>query len=298
MSQIINNNNNYVTAPTSPNPYIFRKLKNMDQAQVMKREWEDWTRTYHKTLKGIEAMIDMQRIIKNMKKLAREANTMVTEIEGSILAASTDNQMTNTTNIAEISEDLWYLVQSDIEDQTFQIQRMLADELDRYKGRGNTYVNENIWEIQELYISEEQKKKEEGRIEDKEVILIKLYKILESSSTRNTSFINEEIDNLLKYMKFVKFPTQTRLFQPLPHYQSLYSRGEQDPEFWKEVATALVDNWHNTEILRNRYLIKMFQEGPPCELFFIAIDNWEQVIISPNKKTMAVYMAGELEVLV
>ena len=177
-----------------------------------------------------------------MKKLAREANTMVTEIEGSILAASTDNQMTNTTNIAEISEDLWYLVQSDIEDQTFQIQRMLADELDRYKGRGNTYVNENIWEIQELYISEEQKKKEEGRIEDKEVILIKLYKILESSSTRNTSFINEEIDNLLKYMKFVKFPTQTRLFQPLPHYQSLYSRGEQDLEFWKEVAIALVDN--------------------------------------------------------
>jgi len=36
-------------------------------------------------------MIDMQRIIKNMKKLARKANTMVTEIEESILAASTDN---------------------------------------------------------------------------------------------------------------------------------------------------------------------------------------------------------------
>ena len=41
-----------------------------------------------------------------MKKLAREVNTTVTEIEGSILAASTDNQMTNATNIAEISEDL------------------------------------------------------------------------------------------------------------------------------------------------------------------------------------------------
>ena len=106
MSQINNNNNNYVTAPTSPNPYISRKLNNLDQAQVMKKEWEDWTRTYHKTLKGIKTMIDMQRIIKNMKKLAREVNTTVTEIEGSILAASTDNQMTNATNIAEISEDL------------------------------------------------------------------------------------------------------------------------------------------------------------------------------------------------
>ena len=206
--------------------------------------------------------------------------------------------MTNATNIAGISEDLQYLVQSDIEDQTFQIQRMLADELDRYKGRGNTYVDKNIWEIQELYISEEQKKKEEGKIEDKEVILIKLYKVSESSSTRSTSFIDKEINNLLKHMKFVKSPTQKRLFQPLPHYKSLYSRGEQDPEFWKEVAMALVDNWHNTETLRNGYPIKMFQKGPPHKLFFIAIDNWEQVIISPNKKTVAVYVVGELEVLV
>jgi len=88
----------------------------MDQAQVIKREQEDWTRTYHKTLKGIEAMINMQRIIKDMKKLAREANTMVTEIEGSILVASIDNRTMNAMNIAGISEDLWYLVQSDMED--------------------------------------------------------------------------------------------------------------------------------------------------------------------------------------
>jgi len=83
-------------------------------------------------------------MIKNIKKLAREANTTVTEMEGSILAASINNQMTNAINIAGISEDLQYLVQSNMEDQAFQIQRMLADELDRYKGRGNTYVDENI----------------------------------------------------------------------------------------------------------------------------------------------------------
>ena len=51
-------------------------------------------------------MIDVQKIIKDMKKLAREANTMVTEIERSILAASIDNQTTNATNIARILEDL------------------------------------------------------------------------------------------------------------------------------------------------------------------------------------------------
>ena len=92
-----------------------------------------------------------------------------------------------------------------MENHVFQVQRMLADELDTYKGRENTYVNDNIWEIQELF-KEEEIKKEEGRIEDKEVILVKSYKIsqfrsLTSSST--TSFIMDEVNNLLKYMKFI-----------------------------------------------------------------------------------------------
>jgi len=69
-----------------------------------------------------------------------------------------------------------------------------------------------------------------------------------SISTHSTSFIDEEIENLIKYIKFVKVPTQTRLFRPPSHYQSLKSRGEQDPEFWKEIAMVLVDNWHNTKI--------------------------------------------------
>jgi len=71
------NNNTFVTAPTSPNPYISRKLNNMDQAQVMKREREDWTRVYHKMLKGIEAMIDVQRMLKNMKKIVEETSMHV-----------------------------------------------------------------------------------------------------------------------------------------------------------------------------------------------------------------------------
>ena len=63
----------------------------MDQAQVMKREQEDWTRIYYKMLKGIETMIDVQRIIKDIKKLAGEVNTVVTEIEEAILWASINN---------------------------------------------------------------------------------------------------------------------------------------------------------------------------------------------------------------
>ena len=82
--------NNYTTAPVSPNPYISRKLNNMDQAQVMKREREDWMRLYHKTLKGM---------VKDIKKMVEEANTMITKVEGSVLTTSINNRITNTMDI-------------------------------------------------------------------------------------------------------------------------------------------------------------------------------------------------------
>ena len=57
----------------------------------MKREREDWTRVYHKTLKEIEAMIDVQRMLKDMKKIVEETSTTVAEMEGTILVASINN---------------------------------------------------------------------------------------------------------------------------------------------------------------------------------------------------------------
>ena len=105
----------------------------MEEVQAMKKEQNNWTRLYHKTLKGIEMMIDMQKMVKNMKKIAEVVNITIMEMEGSILMASINNQTMNIMNILGISEDLQYLIQSDIEDQSFQVQRMLADELDRYK---------------------------------------------------------------------------------------------------------------------------------------------------------------------
>jgi len=93
----------------------------MDQAQVIKREREDWERTYHKTLKGLEAMIDIQRIMKNMKKLAEETSTTVVEMEGTILIASINNWTTNATNIIQMAKDLQYLIQSNMDNRAFQI---------------------------------------------------------------------------------------------------------------------------------------------------------------------------------
>jgi len=42
----------------------------------------------------------------------------------------------------------------------------------------------------------------------------------------------------------------------------------------------------------------MYQEGPLYEPYFIAINDKEQVIIGPNKKMVATYVIGELEVLI
>jgi len=263
----------------------------------MKREREDWMRLYHKTLRGIEVMIDVQRMLKDMKKIAEEMSTTVAEMEETILSASTNNCTINTTNITQIAEDLRYLIQSDMDDRALEVQRMLADKLDQYKEKGNDYVEENIQEIQELYIKEENRK-EKGKVEDEEVILIKPYKVSMTTSSSSTSFILDEVENLFKYMKFIRTPSQTRLFKPPPHYQSLRSRGEQDLTFWNEVAAAFLNKKYNTDMARNGYQIHMFQGGPPHEPYFIVKDNKNQIIIGLNKKIVATHVVGELEVLV
>jgi len=73
--------------------------------------------------------------------------------------------------------------------------------LNAYRGKENSYVDDNIQEIQDLY-------KEEGRIKEKEVILIKPYKVSESTMMllAQTSFITDEVENLFKYMKFIPAP--------------------------------------------------------------------------------------------
>ena len=195
---------NYLTAPTFPNPYVSRKLNNMEEARIMKEERNNWTKLYHKTLKGLKAMIDVQKQVKDMMKIVAEMNTTIMEMENTILKASTNNWVINATNITGVSEDLRYLIQSNMENRVYQIQQMLADVLDTYKGKGNVYVENNIKEIQELF-QDEESKKERGHIEEEEVILVKPYEMSKSSSsmTSTTSFIMEEVKNLLKYMKFI-----------------------------------------------------------------------------------------------
>ena len=142
-------------------------------------------------------------------KIVAETNMTITEMEDTILKASTNNQVINVTNITEVSEDLRYLIQSNMKNWVFQIQWMLVDKLDAYKEKWNVYVDDNIQEIQELF-KEEEIRKEDGKIKDEEVILVKPYEISQSKSLTSlstTSFIMDKVKNLLKYMKFVQSPT-------------------------------------------------------------------------------------------
>ena len=109
-------------------------------------------------------------------------------------------------------------------------------------------------------------KEDKGTVENEEVILIRPYEASsKTTSFSTTSFITDKVENLVKYMKFMKIPSQTRIFRPPPYYQSLKSREEQDPEFWKEVVVVFMDKKRNTDTSRNRCQIPMYQGGPPHE---------------------------------
>ena len=63
----------------------------MDKAKLFKEEHDDWSKLYHKILKGLEAMIDVQKQVWNMMKIAEEANMIIIEMERTILKASINN---------------------------------------------------------------------------------------------------------------------------------------------------------------------------------------------------------------
>ena len=51
--------NNYTTISTFFNPYITRKLNNINEAKLFKKKYNDWSQLHHKTLKEMKVMIDV-----------------------------------------------------------------------------------------------------------------------------------------------------------------------------------------------------------------------------------------------
>jgi len=110
-----------------------------------------------------------------------------------------------------------------MENQAHHIQMLLANELDSYRGKGNMYADEHIQEIQDIYKQEDQEikklvvnNKEKQQVQDEEVFLYRLYNISPSRpKTTELTFIQNEVNNLDKYMKYMQSLITTILFYPL-----------------------------------------------------------------------------------
>ena len=102
---------------------------------------------YYKIIWEIETMADIQCQLQNIIKLVEVANTQLAEIETMILQTSNAYRTQTASNIFSISEDLWDIIQGNMENQVYNIQSLLADELDRYKDKGNSYPDNHIKEI-------------------------------------------------------------------------------------------------------------------------------------------------------
>ena len=96
-------------------------------------------------------MADIQCQLQNIITLADVANTQLAEIKTTILQASDIYRTQIASDIFSISEDLQDIIQGNMKNQVYYIQSLLANELDRYKGKGNSYTDNYIKEIQDVY---------------------------------------------------------------------------------------------------------------------------------------------------
>jgi len=65
-------------------------------------------------------------------------NIQLAEIKTTILQVNSEYKVQIAEDIFSISEDLQNIIQEDIENQAHYIQALLATELDKCKGKGNT----------------------------------------------------------------------------------------------------------------------------------------------------------------
>ena len=62
------------TAPTFPNPYITCTVNNLALINTLTNKKKDWMKKYHKIIREIETMANIQLQLQNIVKLAEVAN--------------------------------------------------------------------------------------------------------------------------------------------------------------------------------------------------------------------------------
>ena len=120
----------------------------MNLVKTINEEKKDWMKKYHKIIQEIKRMVNVQMQLQNIVKLVEEANIQIAEIESKILQASNNYQIQTVRDIFSISKGLQNIIQSNMENQAYHIQKLLADKLDNYKEKES---NEHIKKIQDTY---------------------------------------------------------------------------------------------------------------------------------------------------
>ena len=136
------------------------------------------------------------------------------------------------------------------------------------------------------------------RVEEEKVFLYKPYDVNKPRpKIPEPHFIQDEINNLDKYMKYMQSSTKTMPFYPLLYYKSLQPQGEQDEQYWNKITVEFLKQKHNADMIRKGLLTKMYSGGPSYKLYFIIFTLQGQIIISPTKKMVILYMVGDLALL-
>ena len=84
---------------------------------------------------------------------------------------------------------------------------------------------------------------------------------------------------------------------PLSYYKLSKPQGEQDKQYWKEIAIAFLEQKHNTNITRKGFSIEIYTGWPPYEPYFITLTLQGQIIIGLTKKLVTTHVVGDLVLL-
>ena len=87
------------------------------------------------------------------------------------------------------------------------------------------------------------------------------------------------------------------LFYLLPYYKALWPQGEQDEQYWNEIAIKFLKQKHSTDTTRKEFLIEMYIGGPLHEPYFIVLTLQRKIIIGPTKKLVILHVVGDLALL-
>jgi len=78
----------FTTVPISPNFYVSCTVNNIDLIITLNNEKKDCIKKYHRIIKRLKTMVDIQLQLQNIVQLAEVTNTQLAEIKTTILQAS------------------------------------------------------------------------------------------------------------------------------------------------------------------------------------------------------------------